>query len=84
MGAGGCVAHTSREAWLFLHDLADEKGARVRLDWGEEPPTGMHDGCSRSATCNGAELDPDVFLSILQRVKHTHRESDQPLQSCHP
>ena len=25
---------------------------------------------SRSATCNGAELDPDVFLSILQRQAH--------------
>ena len=42
--------HRSREAWLFLHDLADEKGARVRLDWSdEEPATGMHDARAAAA-----------------------------------
>ena len=30
--AGGCVAPTTREAWLALHDLAEEKGEHVRLD----------------------------------------------------
>ena len=31
-GAGGCAAPISREDWLALYDLAEEKGERVRLD----------------------------------------------------
>ena len=43
-GAGGCFASITREDWLALYDLAEEKGEHVRLDWkGEEPPSNMHD-----------------------------------------
>ena len=43
----------------------------MRLDWGdEESATGMHDG--RAAAAPLAEMGPDVFISILQRAKHTH------------
>ena len=30
-GAGGCVAPNTREAWLALYDVAEEKGEQVRL-----------------------------------------------------
>ena len=42
-GAEGCSASVTREDWLALYDLAEEKGEHVRLDWrGEEPPSNMH------------------------------------------
>ena len=43
-GAGGCFASTTREDWLALYDLDEEKAEHVRLDWkGEEAPSNMHD-----------------------------------------
>ena len=49
-GAGRCVAPITQEAWLALHDLAEEKGEHVRLDWkGEEPPSNVHDGHAAAA-----------------------------------
>ena len=74
----------SREAWLFLHDLADEKGARVRLDWGdEEPATGMHDARAAAAPlarelnwillfsyrfCSAQSTHIESLISFLSRV----------------
>ena len=49
-GAGGCVPSITREAWLALYELAEEKGEHVRLDWkGDEPPGSMRDGCAAAA-----------------------------------
>ena len=75
-GAGGCVAPTLREAWLFLRDLADEKGARVRLDWSdEEQPTGMHDGRAAAAPL-AMELEwVPMFSYRFCSAQSTHIES---------
>ena len=43
-GADGCSASITREDWLALYGLAEEKGEHVRLDLkGEEPPSNMHE-----------------------------------------
>ena len=43
-GAGGFFASITREAWLALNEMAEEKRKHGRLDWKcEEPPSNMHD-----------------------------------------
>ena len=49
-GAGGCVAPTTRGAWLAFYDLTEEKGEDVRLDWKGEEPSNMHDGRGAGAS----------------------------------
>ena len=49
-GAGGCVTPITRETWLTLYKLAEEKGGQVRHDWkGDEPPSSMCDGLAAAA-----------------------------------
>ena len=83
-GAGGCFASISREDWLALCELAEEKCQHV--DWkGEEPPSSMRD--ARAATAplalklNWTTL---FFLPFLRRQAYQSLgtgEPDQPPQA---
>ena len=80
-GAGGCVAPAPGS-----HDLAEEKGEHVRLNWkGEEPPSNVHDGRAAAAPfALELELGHDVFLPFLRRQAHRSLgtlEPDQPPQA---
>ena len=70
-GAGGCFASTTREDWLGLYDLVEEKGELVRFDWkGEEPPSNMHDVLAAAAPLALKLKWPTLFSYCFFACKH--------------
>ena len=61
-----CVQDCISEA-LALHDLAEETGEHVRLDW-KRRTTEQHARrtCSRCTTCCEGEVDHDVFVPFFE------------------
>ena len=81
-GAGGCSASITREDWLGLYDLAEEKGKHVRLDWKvEEPPSNMHDARAAAAPLAlKLKWTLVVLLPFLRRKEYQSTGTGKPDQ----
>ena len=84
-GAGSCVASITREDWLALCELAEEKGERVRLDWkGEEPPSNMHDvrapdaGGAHQSLRTGEPAQPPQAAHYTEKADLADHEGNAP------
>ena len=83
-GAGGCSASITREDWLALDDLAEEKGEHVRLDWeGEEPPSMLLDVRGAAAPLALKLKWTTLFSYLFLAGKHINLLKLESLISLH-
>ena len=72
----GCISEwrwrlrcATQEAWLALHELAEEKGEHVRLDWnGDAPPSSMRDGRAAAAPLACSSIGPRCFHTVFSEA----------------
>ena len=83
-GAGGHFASITREDWLALYDLAEERGERVLLDWkGEEPPSCVHDVRAAAAPLALRLKWTTLFSKRFFTGKHINLLERGCAQYCH-